>query len=85
MFQDAVIRNFEVIGEATKRLSQALRDENPEIPWRRMTGFRDVLIHDYLNLNLHLIWKMIEDDLPSLKPQIEAVLHALDDEDPPNG
>jgi uncharacterized protein with HEPN domain len=85
VFQDAVIRNFEVIGEATKRLSQALRDENPEIPWRRMTGFRDVLIHDYLNLNLHLIWKTIEDDLPSLKPQIEAVLQALDDEDPPNG
>lgn len=83
VIQDAVIRNFEVISEATKRISQDLRDANPVIPWRRMAGFRDVLIHDYLNLNLNLIWKTVEEDLPNLKSQIRALLQSLEADDAP--
>lgn len=52
MIQDAVIRNFEVIGEATKRLSPEFRDKYPKVPWRRIAGLRDVLIHDYLRVDL---------------------------------
>jgi uncharacterized protein with HEPN domain len=52
LIQDAVIRNFEVIGEATKRLSSQTKEKYPEVPWRRIAGLRDVLIHDYLRVDL---------------------------------
>jgi uncharacterized protein with HEPN domain len=78
LVQDAVIRNFEVIGEATKKISTALRDENPEVPWRKMTGFRDVLIHDYDRLITDELWSTIESDLPGLKGQLEAILQKLE-------
>jgi uncharacterized protein with HEPN domain len=71
MIQDAVIRNFEIIGEATKRLSPELRAANPGIPWQQIAGLRDVLIHDYLKVNLNRIWGIIEDNLPELKAIIE--------------
>ncbi len=63
--QDAVIRNFEVMGEATKRLSQAVRDAHPEVPWRRVAGFRDVLIHDYFGIDLDEVWGVVQIDLQS--------------------
>jgi uncharacterized protein with HEPN domain len=74
IIQDAVIRNFEVIGEATKRLSEELKRENADIEWRQIAGFRDVLIHDYLKINLNRIWGVIEKDLPHLKQRIEELL-----------
>ena len=79
VIQDAVIRNFEVVGEATKQISPELRDQYPDVPWRQMAGFRDVLIHDYMRLNLNFIWKTVEEDLPDLRPQIEAILRHLDE------
>ena len=60
------IRNLEVIGEATKNLSEDLRDANPSIPWRQIAGMRDVLIHDYLKVNLNRVWRTVETDLPPL-------------------
>ena len=70
MIQDAVIRNFEVIGEATKRLSTEFREKHSEIPWRRIAGLRDVLIHDYLRIDLEEVWGIIRDYLPELKVKI---------------
>jgi uncharacterized protein with HEPN domain len=67
MIQDAVIRNFEIIGEATKRLSPELTNAYPEIAWKQIAGLRDILIHDYLKVNLNRIWGIIEQDLPHLK------------------
>ena len=72
--QDAVIRNFEIIGEATKRLSTELRSAYPEIAWQQIAGLRDVLIHDYLKVNLHRLWSTIEQDLPNLKRTVEMIL-----------
>ena len=74
LIQDGVIRNLEVIGEATKNLSQELRAASPEIPWRQIAGMRDVLTHDYLKVNLARVWRTVDIDLPPLQ---EAVLRLL--------
>lgn len=77
MIQDAVIRNFEIIGEATKRLSPELRAAYPDIAWQQIAGLRDVLIHDYLKVNLNRIWGIIEQNLPELKRIVEGILKEL--------
>ena len=74
LVQDGVIRNLEVLGEATKNLSDDLRSANPEIPWRQIAGMRDVLIHDYLRVNLRRIWQTVVSDLPPLRIVINTLL-----------
>jgi uncharacterized protein with HEPN domain len=77
MAVDAVFRNFEVIGEATKRLSKEIREEYSEIPWIKMAGLRDKLIHDYMKVDIQLVWGVIADILPQQKNQLESILKAL--------
>jgi uncharacterized protein with HEPN domain len=74
LIQDGVIRNLEVIGEATKNLSEDLRASNPSIPWRQIAGMRDVLIHDYLKVNLSRVWRTVETDLPPLDAAVKRLL-----------
>lgn len=74
MAQDAVIRQLEIIGEATKRLSKEFRESNPSIPWKDMAGMRDILIHDYLNVDLNIVWKTAKEYIPPLKSAIEKLL-----------
>lgn len=76
LVQDAVIRNFEVIGEATKRLSPELRQQYSEIPWRRMSGFRDVLIHNYMRIDISTVWNGVQELLP-LKVSLESILQDI--------
>ncbi|MFM2379359.1 MAG: hypothetical protein RLZZ143_1937 [Cyanobacteriota bacterium] len=78
IIQDAVIRNFEVMGEATKRLYPKIRATYPHIQWQQIAGFRDVLIHDYLKVNLKRVWGVIEHDLPPLKAAVQEMLETLD-------
>jgi uncharacterized protein with HEPN domain len=78
MVQDAVLRNFEVIGEAAKRLDEAYRAAHPEIPWRSLAGLRDVLIHQYESVDLERVWAMVEGELPGLREAIAALLPPLD-------
>lgn len=74
IIQDAVIRNFEIIGEATKRLSSELKNAYPNVAWKQIAGLRDILIHDYLKVNLNRVWGIIEQDLLQLKQIVEDIL-----------
>jgi uncharacterized protein with HEPN domain len=89
MIQDAVIRNFEVIGEAVKRVPDPYRTAHPEIPWRLMAGFRDVLIHGYEGVDLKRVWLAATHDLPAvvqilseILPPLEQLERELSGEDP---
>ncbi len=72
--QDAVIRNLEIIGEATKGLSAELRANYADVPWRGMAGVRDRLIHHYFGVNLDIVWQIAGSELPEVASQIQEVL-----------
>ncbi len=71
MVIDATVRNFEIIGEAVKHISQKVRSKYKNIPWAAMAGMRNKLIHEYFGVNVKVLWKTIEEDLPKLKPLIK--------------
>lgn len=70
MAQDAVIRQFEIIGEATKNLSDGFRGKHPQVPWKDLAGFRDKLIHQYFGVDLASVWRSVVDDVPVLLDEI---------------
>lgn len=72
--QDAVIRNLEVVGEATKKLSATLRAKYPDIPWKSMAGVRDRLIHHYFGVNLDIVWAIVTVELPKVALRLEKIL-----------
>jgi len=74
----AVIRAIEIIGEATKNLPESLKKEHSEVPWRKMTGSRDKMIHGYFGVDLEVIWSTIKEDIPSVKPLIEKILDEIE-------
>ncbi len=73
-WQDAVIRQLEIIGEATKRLSPNLRARHVDIPWKRIAGLRDVLVHDYMGVRVAAVWELTQKELPAFKSRIESIL-----------
>lgn len=76
--QDAVVRRLEIIGEAIKNLPLELRTKHPEVPWRAITGMRDMLIHQYFCVDLELTWNTVAHDLPSLKRAIQVILKSFE-------
>jgi uncharacterized protein with HEPN domain len=72
--QDAVIRNIEIIGEAIKYMSAELKNQNEDIPWKKMAGMRDKMIHFYFGVNWDIVWSVITDKLPVVKEKIELLV-----------
>ncbi len=69
---DAVVRNLEVIGEAARQLPTEFIENAPGIPWHRISGLRNRIVHDYFGLDLEIIWQVVERDVPELKARIET-------------
>lgn len=71
LVHDAVVRNLQIMAESSQRLSDECKGSRPDIDWRAISGFRNILVHDYLGLDLNLIWLVVEKELPTLKEALE--------------
>jgi len=76
--QDSVIRRIEIIGEAIKNIPNDIKENYSQIPWKEITGMRDILIHQYFGVDLDLTWQVIDKDLPRLKRQISDIYKKID-------
>ncbi len=74
LIQDAVIRNLEIIGEATKQLDQTFRIKYSQIEWKKIAGMRDKLIHDYIGVDLWAVWGVVEKIIPAFDEQIQEII-----------
>ena len=77
LVQSAVIRWVEIIGEATRGLTDELRQAHPEVPWRQMVAMRNVLVHGYFDVDVDLVWSVAQSDLPKLGAQIRAIVSEM--------
>jgi uncharacterized protein with HEPN domain len=74
LLQDAIIRNIEIIGEASKKVSLNTKQTYSKIPWKEISGLRDKLVHDYIGIDVKVIWKTIKEDIPTLEKLIGEIL-----------
>lgn len=81
LVQDAVLRRLQIMAESTQRLGDELKAQAPNVDWRALAGFRNVLVHDYLGgINLQRVWDAVENNLPALKGQVERILKDFEEE-----
>lgn len=67
LIQDAVMRNLQTMAESGQKLSETLKAQHPLVPWRAISGFRNIIVHDYLGLDLDVVWSVVDKELPALK------------------
>jgi uncharacterized protein with HEPN domain len=77
--QDAVLRNLQTLSESTQRLSDALKAKRSEIEWKRIAAFRNILVHDYLGIDMEGIWEIVQRDVPTLKRAALALLNSVEE------
>lgn len=80
IYQDSVIRQIEIIGEAASKLSNSFKEKHPDIPWKNIIGMRNKLIHDYFGIDINAVWKTVTSDIPVLKKEIKLI---IDNSNPP--
>jgi uncharacterized protein with HEPN domain len=68
-----VVRNLEVLGEAARQIPDEFAAGHPDVPWRKITGLRNRIVHDYFGLDLEIIWQIVRNDLPSLRATLEKI------------
>lgn len=78
LYQDAVLRQLEIIGEASKNISDDLKSANPHIEWRKMAGTRDPLAHGYFSVDIEIVWRITQDFLPKLRSEVEKILEEVE-------
>jgi uncharacterized protein with HEPN domain len=81
--QDAVLRNLQVLAESTQRLSDTIKATQPGIEWRTIAAFRNILVHDYLGIDLETVWDITQRDVPTLQHTVTAMLRASTEDYPP--
>lgn len=77
LVQDAVIRNLQTLTESSQRLSSEIKGTEPQIPWRELAGFRNVIVHGYLGVDLGAVWLVVEQDLPALTEAVNRMITRL--------
>jgi hypothetical protein len=82
--QDAVIRNLEILGEAAKNIPYSFKKKYPEVPWKRIAGMRDKLIHHYFGVSLDIVWATVTDDIPEIRPALVKIHATLQNQDSGN-
>ncbi len=78
LYQDAVLRNLQTLTESTQRISENTKREYPEVEWKSIAAFRNVLVHDYLGIDIGRIWHAVSQDIPELKKSIQKMLEQID-------
>lgn len=74
LVQDAVIRNLQIMAESTRRVSDRLKEAQPKIDWHKIAGFRNILVHDYLGIDVETVWNIVVKEIPALKKTINSML-----------
>ncbi|MGL4503531.1 MAG: HepT-like ribonuclease domain-containing protein [Planktothrix sp.] len=78
LIQTWFVQNLQIIGEASRSLSGDFREQHSEMPWSQMIGMRNILVHNYFEIDTEIVWSVIERNLPELKAQIETILRRID-------
>jgi uncharacterized protein with HEPN domain len=78
LLQVWAVYHLQVVGEAASRISRELLEAHPEVPWSRIVAMRNIIVHDYLSVDMDIVWRAVERDLPPLKKQLQSVLKDLD-------
>lgn len=76
LVQDALIRNFAVIGEAARHVPEEIKVSHPEVPWARMRGIRNLLVHEYFGIDSKIVWDTVWEELPGLESRLRAILES---------